>query len=295
MRYVYMLLLVGVLSSSKACDVCGVNAATMGIGFITDYNNNYIRLGYSHLSYEGVRIIGVPSIDDFHQYEIQLRYGLSSRWKLSASLPYQMNMRTKGTFSEQQRGIGDMRLITQYAILNNVYIGSKSRLYIEAGVGASIPTGRYERDIDDRGIPENFNTGKGVIGAIGQLNATWKSGNSGLAMTGQYQMNTDDSDGYQFGDQISAGCSLFHQRQSNRLTYTPIIGVSYEHINQDQYDYGGNVRGTGGTGWFLSGGLSMTYDRYQIGGNYMLPIHDDYSSGEVKAKGRWSVQMTYIL
>lgn len=277
----------------SACDVCGGGTSSMAVGLLSDYSNNYVRMSYFHAMYLSTRTIGKTTEDHFHQYELSARMSVSDAIRVRVSIPYQNNVRTKGDEVIHTNGLGDIRAIAFTPVLDRVFRGNSS-LYIEGGLGVSIPTGRFDEDIQKRNVPESFNPGKGAWAGIIQLHATYINPILSVSWSNNYTYNPFSSGDYHYGDDYSSYLTFFREIQLDALSLIPNAGIGYEHTYIDKYASGFEVRGTGGNGTFAS--LSLNVKRSNIigGVSYMIPLHEEFSKGEVSAQPRMNFQLSYI-
>jgi hypothetical protein len=191
-------------------------------------------------------------------------------------------------------GLSDVRVLGSYTIFGNREVGDNSTIFLEVGAGMKLPTGRYDANIHDSNLPENFNLGNGSFGYIFQPNFVWKYKKNGLVFNGNYTYNQSSESGYHFGSQISSQILLFREFSlTSSLKLIPNIGTQYERIGVDTYNNGNSVHGTGGEGIFGAGGLTVRYKSLRASFTYSEPLQEDYSQGEVEAQRRLSAQLTF--
>jgi len=291
-----ILCLVILLPTSKSCDVCGCGVSNMGIGLLTNYRNNFLRISYFNTSFQSVAAYENTVSDYFHQFDLSLRYALSQRWKIDAQIPFRINNRISPTENLQELGLSDIRLNANYALIQNGLLANNTTIYLELGAGLSLPTGRFDPQLHDRNLPENFNVGKGSLGYITQSNVVLNAGKFGTLWSGSYQYQTTTKEGYRFGNQFNTQLTFFREFQfkSKEYQYVPSLGINYESIEQDRYANSNQVHGTGGQGLFISPAINLKTTNFLLGVAYFIPLAESYSSQEVAAKGRLSFQCSYI-
>lgn len=291
--WIWLLLLGGAPVLLRACDVCG--SSSVGIGLLTDYKRNFVRLSYFYTSFEAAPHIGYRVSDRFHQANLSVRYGLGNRVRLFADLPVRSNWRYSALDNnpKQQTGLGDGRLLGYYVIHNRA-LSFQNNLYWEIGGGFSFPTGQYDPDIHDRNLPENFNVGTGAMGYLVQTNAIVTIQQLGIVTSLNYQHNGPTPVGYRFGDLMSAQWTLFHEVPIKKIKLIPNLGIGVEHIFRDHYTNGKAVFDTGATGCFLTAALNLKTDTWLAGISASLPWIDYYGQGNIRATGRLSAQVSYL-
>ena len=291
-----MMLLIALLAwstTARACDVCG--AAGMGIGLLTDYKRNFVRLGYFYNAFEAAPSIGYQVSDRFHQGTLSVRFGIGDRVRLVGDLPLRSNWRYSALEEapQQQTGLGDARILGYYVPFNRS-IGAQHRLYWEVGGGFSLPTGLHDPDIHDRNLPENFNTGMGSMGYVLQTNVILTRQQWGLVANLTYQLNGPTARGYRFGNLGSAQLTGFREIPVKKVQLVPNVGFSLEHIGVDHYANGRVVSGTGGIGGFLTAAFNIKTNTWLAGVSASLPVFDNYGGGEIDATLRLGGQVSYL-
>jgi len=283
-------------TSSYACDACGCSASNMGIGLLTDFRSNFIRLGYFDTRFNSSTEHEYITSDRFVQYDLSLRYafGKAKRMRLMAHLPYGVNIRNSEEEQLSEKGVSDFRLNLNYVVLNNILLGNKFNLYLEAGGGLSLPSGKFDEQIHDRNLPENFNLGKGAIGYIFQINTVFSINKFGMVFSNNYQLNGRTKSDYHYGNQLNTQLNFFREVQVTNFKLIPNVGLGFEDIAKDNYANGKEVAGTGGNGIFLSSAINFKTKKWLAGCAYTIPLKENYSEGEVTAKARLAFQVSYI-
>lgn len=283
-------------ASLFACDACGCSANAPGIGLLTDYRNNFIRLGYFSTRFVSNPEHGNQNTDYFRQIDLAGRFSLGSagRLRLDFHVPYGINLRQGESGDLASRGMADIRLGIHYALLNNRPLGEFSFLYLEAGVGVSLPIGSYDPDIRLRNLPENFNIGRGAFGYLFQTNAVWVRSKSGLVLNNSYQANHSTDNGYQFGNSYHTQATAFHEVQLGSIALVPGAGIGYEKVAPDTYANNNEVPETGARGLFFAAGLNVKSGNSFSGLAWAYPFSQEYSGGVINAKGRLSCHITFI-
>lgn len=278
---------------AQACDVCG--SSGVGIGLLTDYKSNFVRLSYFYTSFEATPQVGYRVSDRFHQANLSVRYGIGDKVRLFADLPVQSNWRYSALEKtpQQQTGLGDAQLLGYYVPYNRS-LGAQSNLYWEIGGGFSFPTGAYDPDLHDRNLPENFNTGRGSMGYLAQTNAILTIRQWGVVANLRYQHNGPTSKGYRFGDTWMAQGTVFYEVPVKNIQLVPNLGVGLEQMLGDQYANGKEVLGTKATGCFLSAAFNVKTANWVAGVVAALPIYQHYGQGDIQLMGRLSCQFSYL-
>ena len=154
-----------------ACDACGGGTCSNGFGMLSAYRNNVVGLGTGMSSYESAIEYDGTSEAYFYTTEFYCQYYVNDRIKLTLNQPLRRNVRMQEGEKSVLQGLADTRIAVNYLVLREAKIGQKMKLFLEAGVGLKTPIGRYNANLFDNNLPENFNIGNGSWGMILQQNA----------------------------------------------------------------------------------------------------------------------------
>lgn len=280
--------------TALACDACGCNIGSNSLGLLTAYKNNFIGLGWQMASFHAIPEHGNAN-DDFHIIDLSIRYHLSERMKVLLHQPYRINVRENEGVTDGLNGISDTRILGSYTILKNRKINKNATLFLEMGGGVKLPTGKYDANLHQTNLPENFNLGNGSWGYLAQTNMVFNYKKVGFVFGGNYQHNGRTSSGYQFGHQLTIQSMVFWEHKLTKsIKLIPNAGVFSEWVTNDKYANNNTVTGTGGNGTFASVAVNLQQNDYLLGFSYAHPLAENYSDGEVQAKGRLNVQLSFI-
>lgn len=293
----YIAVLAFVLSTAVegfACDACGCSIAGQGIGLMTNLRTNISGVRYYYNPFHASPNEGSTQ-DHFHVFEAFIRYQVNTRLKLTLTQPYRNNIRQDdGAETLQQNGFSDTRLVGSYALLDK-WVGKDSRLYWEMGGGLKFPIGKYDADILDSDLPDNFNVGNGSWGFLFQSSAVYSFNQFGISLNTSAQLNAETDAGYHFGNQLSSSLMLFAEKTfSEKGRLIPFAGLNVEAATKDRHANSRKVHGTGGQGLYANVGLNIGLANWQVGASYAKPLTQNYSDGEVLADGRFSIEMNYF-
>lgn len=283
-------------ASLFACDACGCSASNMGIGLMTDYRSNFVRVGFFNTRFKSHPEHEYLVSDNFTQMDLSIRYaiGKNKRVRLNANVPFRMNSRSSEGEHLIEKGLSDIRFTANYVVLDNLPIGKKSTLYLETGGGFNFPTGRYDENIHDRDLPDNFNIGQGNFGYVFQMNAVFGFAKYGIVFSNNYQLNSKTKSGYHFGNQFNTQIIGFKEFKLKKFKLIPNAGILFESISNDNYANGKSVSETGGGGMFLSTAMNFKTDKWLAGISYTNPIMQQYSNNAVIAKERAAIHFSII-
>lgn len=278
-----------------ACDACS-SLGSGGLGFYNYHNQNFIRLSWQQADYQSATGYRQRSKDDIQYINLTARWYITDRLSGQISQPWIINKRSDSNQSQSLAGLGDIRLHCNYLIIRNKKFASDLSINWDIGAGIKLPSGKYDSDIHDQNLPENFNLGNGSWGYLTETNIILKRNNVGGIIGGAYQYNSKSNSNYQFGHQVTGQFSLFLEKNLSETTIiTPNIGTQYEQISQDRYANENIVSGTGAKSIFHTLGCNIKNNKWLGGVSYAYPSYQRYANGEVNAKRKLNIQITYIL
>lgn len=295
-RYsITVLMLLFVTAPLLACNICGGNTGSIGLGLLANYNQNIIRLDNRQSRFNTQYFDQAILHDRYQDFGLSLRLGLSRKWVWTTQANYSINVRSDGPDRRHSQGFGDVLSIISYKWIETQKSTSGHSFYLETGMGLSLPTGKYNADIyADETLPSSFNAGRGAASAIGMVNAVWTKGRYGCVLNQMARRYGSAEGDYRFGSQYTTTVRGFAQVGGAALRWTPTVGLSYEHIDSDLNRLGNKVSGTGGQAWLTEVGIHVQYSQWQVGLRYGQPLKSDFASGEAEAKGRISTQLTHF-
>lgn len=279
---------------ASACDVCGSSVGNLGAGLLTDYRSNFVRLGYSISPFQSSSERGYTIEDNFHQMDLSCRYSIADRILLMVQIPFAYKSRVIEGDQQIENGLGDISFSASYVLLKNKATLWNTNLYLEGGIGFSLPSGKYDENLHDKGLPEVFNLGRGALGYTFQSNAVWSYQSIGLVANVFYQLNSETESGYKFGNQFSARITGFKAVDKGSIQWIPNLGLGLETLSADRYANNNKVTDTEGQGLFLFSGINIKTQRWLAGLSYALPLVDRYGSETTTVKGRVSCQVSFL-
>ena len=276
-----------------ACDSCG-NSGMSSTGILMGLQNNTFGLQYRFAHFESAPNMGSSS-DYFHQLDLSGSLFVNPRWKVGLSVPIKYNYRLQQGIRQPLSGIGDAVVLNTLILFNNKPLKKNRIIYLDVGLGVQMPTGNYNPNIHQEGLPENFNLGKGNWGMLLRSNVQYKKDRFGLVLINAFLANSKTNIDYLFGHQFNSSLSLFYKiLEKDDFHITPYIGGSFESIRTDLYADNNKVHGTGGTGLLGTVGCQVGLSNLVIGAGIQQPIYQSFAQDEVLAKGRLSFDLTIL-
>lgn len=278
-----------------ACDACGCSILGQPSGLLAQYRKSYISLGWNRSGFTSTPGNGEGSTDAFHAIDLSFQYYFSSRFHAGLYQPFRINTRTTDQGQQQIHGLADTRLLLSYTFFQSVKPGGKFEVYLDAGGGLILPTGKYDPNLHDQELPDNFNPGNGSFGYSISQTSSVSYGQTGLVLKNAWTQFTGTAAGYQYGNQWVANLLTFVEIPvDTQFSFLPMVGFQFENIAGDQYANGNAVHGTGGQGTYASVGGQLKFKSWLCTFQYTIPLSGSYSDGEVEADRRLSCQLTHL-
>ncbi|WP_116108130.1 hypothetical protein [Lewinella sp. IMCC34191] len=298
-RYLAALVIAGVLpAAAYACDACGCGIGGGGFGLLSVYRNNYVGLTHGYVPFRSRLTSGeyTGTEDIFHTTELFLRYEPLFRVRADVFLPYRHNLRRGPAGDQSLSGLGDVRLGLSYVLTDGQPLGiGLWSVYWEAGLTASLPTGRYEDDLlDSHYLPDNFTPGKGALSLGAQTALVLSNGKWGLAVNARHQRYGKSTAYYRFGAETEAGVRVFGQFVHDpHWKIIPYLGISREHTAANSTAGSQPVHATGGASWLAAAGVNVRYDDLTLAVHVAQPLESHYSDGLAEAGLRATASVLY--
>ncbi|MGV3539091.1 MAG: hypothetical protein ACO1OQ_04730 [Rufibacter sp.] len=290
--------------NSSACD----GGCTMGgsyLGILPQFHKNFAGLRYTTRSYtittththlhEGMPMTHTDVIDEVYSTaEAWGRFVPFKNVQVLAFVPYAFNEErtTRGTTTYS--GLGDITLLVNYALLNTG--DSATHLFkhtLQVGGGVKLPTGTHSLHRSEEGYTASLQPGSGSTDYLLNGIYTLRYSKMGLSNDFTYRFNSQNSDGYKFGDRLSGSSNLFYwYNLENVLTLLPSAGVYYEHAQADEVENGHDAQK--GDALFANLGLNVYVKKVAVSATLQLPITHSEGHHAVKANQRTMVNLSYL-
>jgi hypothetical protein len=279
------------------CDACGCSASGGSMGFSSMLNSNFIGLRYFKQSYssrDGI-FANSPWIDEnFNTLQIWTKIPITEKIQVSALVPYHFHDRALSTGTESIQGIGDVSVMATYTIYQTQKDSAVFAHKLQLGGGVKIPTGKFEEANNTGTVNQSFQLGTGSLDYLLLTEYVIKKKNLGLNLMMNYNIKTENSKYYHFGNQLNYGSTLFYLLDVNSVTIVPQVGLAGEKYDSNK-QHGEKLPDTSGDILFGKFGFEAGKDKFSIGVNAMLPINQNLANGNIEANYRWSVNLNYTL
>ncbi|ARS35184.1 transporter [Pontibacter actiniarum] len=292
----------GINFSSQACD----GGCTMGgsyLGILPQVHKNLFGVRYLSSTYtitstyththDGVPETHHEETDNiFRSAELWGRYTPIKGVQLFAFVPYRFNEHVMPNMTHRSSGFGDITLLANYAIVNTGDSAKYSlRHTLRLGGGVKLPTGEFKQSGHEGG-PANMQPGTGSTDYILTGIYTIRYNKIGLNSDVTYNQNTENNDGYEFGDRLSASSNLFYWENVGTTSLLPSAGVYYEKATKDKVQ-GEENKQTGGESIYANLGLSVYLQKLSVSAMLQKNISTT-TVRDTKGNNRAQVSVAYL-
>ncbi len=281
------------------CDACGCGVGGGGFGLLGIYRTNFVGWQYGYAGFRSLYSSGEPTgtEDAFHNISLAARFSIHPRLRVDIRQGYVVNHRDGPLAGVQElSGFNDLNLGLSYVLLQSKPNGSKLSTYLEVGMAAALPLGRYEpRPLNDFFLPDNFSPGRGALAASPHFLLAVNGRRLGAALQGEGRWYGKTETDYRFGSEQRLSLNVFSEFSLAKLSrWVPFVGMQYEHTNVNKSRSGNGVYGTGGSAILARAGLQFRFTRFTAGVSASSPIRNEYANGEVAAKERLAAEVYYL-
>lgn len=295
MKRLLSILLIAATASVQAvaCDRCASNMGLGGPGLAQLVDQHQLGLIHSTSSYQSNH--HGNTTDLFHIAEVGAGWYAISSVRISANLPVQWNQRSQNGQRQTVSGLGDLRVMGHYRKTLTFAEREQLRVIFDAGLGLKLPTGKYEAQLGERELPENFSIGNGCVGAIAQPATGLSWGNGGVLLSGNLVFHFPSEGGYRFGNQYSAQLTAYREWWlGSRTRFVPTIGMMWEHSTKDRMRNGYLSASTGGYGVLLPLSVGLRWESLYLNVQFAVPVAQQYASGDTELQHKLGSQLHFF-
>lgn len=287
------------LINATACEICGCGTGNYYIGLLPQFNNHFIGLRYQYSSFKTTMKDDATqySNDRFQTPELWGGWNIGKKWQALAIVPFNFIHQESDDGTTANSGIGDIAMVGNYKILDIASSTDSKKLITQQlwlGAGIKIPTGKYIVDHNDEALVAlaNTQTGSGSTDFI--LNASYNISinNFGINTGGRYKINTANNDQYLFGNRFSANSFAYYSIRKKNTIITPNAGLLYDHSDANELN-NEKIEMTGGYFFSTAAGLEVSVKKVTIGFNAQLPLSQNFSDNQTKAKVKGMIHVTF--
>lgn len=285
-----------VLPEGIECDACGCSASGGSMGFSSMLNTNFIGIRYFNQQYkssDGLYSNSPWYNENFNTIQVWARIPVNKNIQISALLPYHFHNRETATGNQDIKGIGDITVLAMYRLYQTHKDSTFFVHTLQVGGGVKAPTGKFDQS-NAGDVNPSFQVGTGSWDYLLATEYIIKRKKFGLNTILNYTIKTENDKKYRFGNQFNYAGTFFYLYEKEKLSFAPQLGFSGEVYGRN-YQYSEVVRKTSGDIVFGKAGFEIGKNKFSLGANVMLPIHQNLASARVEAKYRWSVNLNYSL
>lgn len=273
------------------CDACGCAAGNGSSGFESLLNPQFIGIKYFAQHYKAKENLFTQDLTQdqyFNTIQIWGKIPVTEKLSVYGSLPFQFHEKKTLQGDIRINGIGDASLMGIYQILN-----SKNTFHqVNGGFGVKIPIGKFdEKGIT--GVNPSFQLGTGSWDYQLALNYKFQKNLFALLINTDYTFKTENKKHYQFGNQWNYAVTGFHRiwRNENSII-SGKLGLQGEVYDWNK-QFGEVMPRTAGSALYGKIGFEVSYKKWSIGSEVMLPAYTNLAGGDIEAKSRFGLFVNF--
>ncbi|WP_066834812.1 hypothetical protein [Rufibacter ruber] len=290
--------------NSSACD----GGCTMGgsyLGILPQFHKNFAGVRYTTRSYtihtththlhDGMPMTHADVMDEVYTTaEAWGRFVPFRNVQVFAFVPYAFNEQRTSRGNTRYSGLGDITLLANYALVNTGDSTNRSfKQTLQLGGGVKLPTGAHSLHSGEEGVATSLQPGTGGTDFIMNGIYTVRYSKWGLNNDFTYRINSKNSDGYKFGNRLSASTNLFYwYNLENLLTLLPSTGLYYEHAQADEFNSDHDAKA--GDAYYANLGLNVYVKKIAFGGTLQLPLTRHDGEHATQNNQRAMVNLSYL-
>ncbi len=275
------------------------------LGILPQFHKNFAGVRYTTRSYtihtththlhEGMPMTHDDVMDEVYTTaEAWGRFVPFKKVQVLAFVPYAFNEERTARGTTRYAGLGDITLLVNYALFNTG--DSTKNLFkhsLQLGGGVKLPTGTHSLHRSEEAYTASLQPGSGSTDYLLNGIYTLRYGKMGLSNDFTYRINSQNSDGYKFGNRLSGSGNLFYwYNLENVLTLLPSAGLYYEHAQADEYAR--NHDAQAGDAFFANLGLNVYVKKVVLGATLQLPLSHAQGHHASKANKRTMANLSYL-
>lgn len=298
--------------NANACSICGCGGGNLYLGMYPSFDTKFIGIRYNYSDYKTI-LKNDPaqySSNTYQSYELWSGINLTKKWQVFAFVPYQYNKQVSDDGKSSNKGIGDISILANYQILNKHKVVDNKKMVshqLWIGGGIKLNTGSFEVDPRDPNTTlADINTQMGTGSNDFILNArdVYQIENLGFASNVNYKINSQNSNGYQFGNKLSFNTITYYNFNNKNTVVTPNIGLQFENMSGNKLDghlislnegLDNGFYRTGGHTLNMMGGIEMSVKKLSFGVNLQAPISQNFAAQQTNLHWRGLCHITVSL
>lgn len=273
------------------CDACGCAAGNGSSGFESLLNPQFVGIKYFAQHYKAKENLFVKDLTQdeyFNTIQIWGKIPLTKKLSVYASLPFHFHEKKTLQGDINISGIGDLNLMGIYQFLN-----SKGNIHqLSGGIGLKLPLGKFdEKGIS--GVNPSFQLGTGSWDYQMAVNYKFQKNKIAVLLNTDYTIKTENKKHYHFGNQWNYAATGFYRLSENDTTiFSGKAGFQGEVYDRNrQFDE--VLPNTAGSALYGKIGFEVSYKRFSLGSEVMLPVYSRLAGGDIEAKSRFSIFLNF--
>lgn len=278
------------------CDACGCSASGGSMGFASVLNANFVGVRYFNQQYktnDGLYSNSPWYVENFNTVQAWGRIPIGNKIQVSALIPYHFHNRETATGMQDISGLGDITVLGMYTLYQTHRDSTIVSHTLQLGGGFKAPTGKFD-EANSGSVNPSYQVGTGSWDYLLATEYTIRRKQFGLNTMLNYVIKTENQKEYRFGNQFNYSGTFYYLYEKNSLSIAPQLGLAGE-VYQSNYQHGQELTNTAGDVLFGKFGVEIGKDRLSLGLNYLAPVNQNLSAGNVIANYRWSINLNFSL
>lgn len=287
-----LIIITGIQSEIRACDICGGGISNYNPFLFPHLSKTYMSLSYAHRHYQTQSESGIMESEHFHSLLLAGQYSIGKHFQLIAMIPFQYNTLVRENEIKHISGLGDIDILVNYKLLDRMFKNNRQTIMI--GGGIKLPSGKYTRGKGQTTEETSGQAGTGSLDFL--LNTSYRISfaNWIFSAAASYKYNTQNKDGYRFGDVITSGATIVYRKDLKGFSVAPYTQFILEkqmkdagqHLIQDH---------SGGYAFYTGAGLDLNTKKIAVGFNYQFAASQNLSQGAIAVKPRITAHISFLL
>ncbi len=275
------------------CDACGCAAGNGSSGFESLLNPQFIGIKYFAQHYKAKENLFVDDLTQdqyFNTVQLWGKIPVTRKLSIYGSIPFQFHSKKTLQGNISISGIGDASLMGIYEILK-----SKDSFHqINGGLGVKIPLGKFdEKGIT--GVNPSFQLGTGSWDYQLAMSYKFQKDRFALLINTDYTFKTENKKHYQFGNQWNYSATGFYRLWNNTNSiFSGKIGLQGEVFDWNR-QFREVMPKTAGSALYGKAGFEVSFSKFSLGTELMLPAYTNLAGGDIEAKSRFSLFLNFGL
>ncbi|ASK31587.1 hypothetical protein CEY12_16355 [Chryseobacterium sp. T16E-39] len=273
------------------CDACGCAAGNGSSGFESLLNPQFIGIKYFAQHYKAKENLFVKDLTQdqyFNTIQLWGKVPITKKLSVYGSLPFQFHEKRTLQGDIRINGIGDLNLMGIYQLINS----KDTSHQLNGGLGVKVPLGKFdEKGIT--GVNPSFQLGTGSWDYQMVLNYKYQKNKVAVIVNTDYTVKGENKKYYQFGNQWNYAATGFYQIHADKkVIFSGKAGLQGEVYDRNK-QFNEDLPDTAGSALYGKVGFELSYSKWSLGSELMLPAYSNLAGGNIEAKSRFSVFINF--